>query len=656
MENVNRFEMNFSKTPNQIPMLKKTSLIIVAILLPFMANLSQAQMKSLTGNGEVFYHEEFDWADPTDERGWSLPEGFSLIDHDDIGYNWMWMAPDSVVAEWTAEPVFRSTSSHNGYLVNPLNLYNTPEEVFQVNNDIEFPLFDCSSKSSVILRFETHFMNGGDGANEVWVSNDDGIHWAVFDCGFGTQHKDRPNDAAPGDPVIYEANISDVAAGASEVIIRIHWGECGQYFWVVDDFTLSEAFDNDLQITHFGIEWIDDNENKIESFIHDIPISQTGLGSFGNFIGAVQNFGENDQDNLTMTVDIKKNHQSVYTGSDSRSWISPGIIDTLLIEDVYTPTEFGHYSIDYYFSQDQEEEKPADNGAQIFFNVTDSVYSRADESSELTWAYGFEYYGGETGEAGWNIGHFVGMIYPIYGDCEVSSISTFITGGLADGKIEFWYTLYRELTAEEDPDGEVAIELLSTELVLLDSAQFNTWVTLPFDKDGETEFLMAGDVVYAGISYNNYNDEPKVRRSKNIAIGHDASIKVNDPISIGYLDGTFHQYGFIAKRNLMIRLNLNDQSNIIDGVDLYSTLVSLGQNYPNPFTQTTSFDYELASASEVKVIVKDITGRQVLEMNEGFKPAGVHQVVVDGSQLQSGLYFYTIRAGQLTETRQMVVQ
>ena len=633
--------------------MKKSILLLIALFL-LSGTISFAQQKNtsgnLKGNGEVFFYEDFDWSNPDDPRGYTLPDGYYLEDPDDTGYNWQWIANDSIIAEFTSEPPFQSTSKVNGHLALELNKYNNfkdPRTV--VNNSIVFPTFDFSDKSSVVLRFEQHFMNGGDGANEVHVSSDAGVHWAVFDCGFGTLHKDRPNDAAPGQPVVYEANISEVAAGAPEVIIKIHWGETTLYFWVIDDFTLSEAYDNDLQLKHFKLEWDDGIEETEESFMHDIPISQVG-GSFTNFQSSVSNFGEMDQDNVTYTVDITKNNESVFQGTAENSWLSPLILDTMNVEGAYTPTEFGHYAINYEFTQDQEEQTPADNSKKIFFNVTDSVYSRSDESAELSWAYGFEHYGGDEGELGWNIDHFVGVKYPIYGDCEVNSISCFITGGLADGKIEFWYTLW--WVPEE---GEAPIEWMSTEVVELDSALFNTWVTLPFDKDGETEFLLAGDHVIAGISYNNYNDDPLVRRSKNLEIGHDASIKVNDLITTGHHNDSWVESDFVRKRNIMVRLNLNDQSNIIDGVDLSNAFNTLEQNYPNPFSGHTQIQYDLVDNNMVSIEVKDLAGRQVMLINEGNKSAGYHTCNIDGSQLEAGVYFYTLKAGAFVQTKRMIV-
>jgi len=632
--------------------MKKTLLLtIICLLMP--ATLILAQQKSntgkLKGSGEVFFYEDFGWENPDDPKGWTMPEGYYLVDPDDTGYNWHWKANDSIIAQYTADPPFQSTSKENGHLALELNLYNNfkdPRTV--VNNSIVFPTFDCSDKTSVVLRFETHFMNGGDGANEVHISNDAGVHWAVFDCGFGTLHKDRPNDAAPGQPVVYEANISEVAAGAPEVIIKIHWGETTLYFWVIDDFSLSEAFDNDLQLKHYTLEWDDGIEETTESYMHDIPITQIG-GAFANFQASVFNFGEYDQNNVTFTVDITKNHENVFTSSDSKSWLSPLLLDTLNLEGAYSPSEFGHYKIKYSFTQGESEETPEDNIKELFFNVTDSVYSRSDETAELSYAYGFEHYGGEEGEAGWNIDHFVGVRFPIYADTEVNSLSCFITGGLADGKIEFWYTLWW-VPEEGEP-----IEWMSTDIQTLDSAMFNTWITMPFEKDGETEFLKAGDRVIAGISYNNYNGDPLVRRGKNLGIGHDASIKVNDPVTIGHHNDSWVESDFVRYRNLMVRLNLNDQSNIIDGVDLESSLNSLDQNFPNPFRGQTRIEYKLGSAEEVSLVITDMTGRRIMFLDEGYKEAGEHEVIVDAASLEAGIYFYKLKAGNFEETKRMII-
>ena len=111
--------------------------------------------------------------------------------------------------------------------------------------------------------------------------------------------------------------------------------------------------------------------------------------------------------------------------------------------------------------------------------------------------------------------------------------------------------------------------------------------------------------------------------------------------------------GIAGKRKLMVRLNLNDNSNIIDGVDLNPSLSSLQQNYPNPVNGKTEIVYELANSTDVNVDITDMTGRTVLSFNEGNKPAGKHSLQVNTIGLEAGVYFYTLKAGNFIDTKRM---
>ena len=89
------------------------------------------------------------------------------------------------------------------------------------------------------------------------------------------------------------ATIVGVAAGNENVWIKIHWEGTRLYYWVIDDVTLSEAYDNDLQIEHKKLEFdllgVDDVD---ESVFYMIPKTLLGGGGFDNFEAGVENFGE----------------------------------------------------------------------------------------------------------------------------------------------------------------------------------------------------------------------------------------------------------------------------------------------------------------------------------------------------------------------------
>ncbi len=82
---------------------------------------------------------------------------------------------------------------------------------------------------------------------------------------------------------------------------------------------------------------------------------------------------------------------------------------------------------------------------------------------------------------------------------------------------------------------------------------------------------------------------------------------------------------------------------------------ALSQNYPNPFNASTTIQYSLLEASQVKIEIYDILGRKVETLVQGEQPAGYHQVIWDASDQSSGVYFYRIQTGKNVETKKMVL-
>ena len=71
----------------------------------------------------------------------------------------------------------------------------------------------------------------------------------------------------------------------------------------------------------------------------------------------------------------------------------------------------------------------------------------------------------------------------------------------------------------------------------------------------------------------------------------------------------------------------------------------LEQNFPNPFNPSTTIKFGIAKTSHVELKVFDILGREVAVLVNDVKTPGTHSVTLDGQMLASGLYFYTLRAG-----------
>jgi hypothetical protein len=82
---------------------------------------------------------------------------------------------------------------------------------------------------------------------------------------------------------------------------------------------------------------------------------------------------------------------------------------------------------------------------------------------------------------------------------------------------------------------------------------------------------------------------------------------------------------------------------------------ALEQNYPNPFNPSTTIEYELPGASEVRLSVYDMLGREISILVHERREAGVHEVKFDGLNLASGVYFYRLQAGTFLDTKRFVL-
>ena len=93
---------------------------------------------------------------------------------------------------------------------------------------------------------------------------------------------------------------------------------------------------------------------------------------------------------------------------------------------------------------------------------------------------------------------------------------------------------------------------------------------------------------------------------------------------------------------------------------------ALHANYPNPFNPETWIPYQLAAPSEITLTIYDMSGGVVRRLEVGHQAAGTYQsrsraLYWDGrnqhgESVASGLYFYTLRAGEFTATRKMLIR
>ena len=88
-------------------------------------------------------------------------------------------------------------------------------------------------------------------------------------------------------------------------------------------------------------------------------------------------------------------------------------------------------------------------------------------------------------------------------------------------------------------------------------------------------------------------------------------------------------------------------------------------NYPNPFNPETWIPYQLSKAADVTISIHAAEGAAVRTLTLGYQDAGMYKhrsqaAYWDGKNelgetVASGLYFYTLTAGDFTATRRMLI-
>ncbi|MGE5401347.1 MAG: two-component regulator propeller domain-containing protein [Ignavibacteriales bacterium] len=227
-------------------------------------------------------------------------------------------------------------------------------------------------------------------------------------------------------------------------------------------------------------------------------------------------------------------------------------------------------------------------------------------------------------------------------DSMITSLSRSITG-LPEGIIYYWRvrakniagtSLWSEIwdftTLLNAPDSLKAKLLSKSKLQL-------SWADLSAGEDGFiierklSENFLILDTVKANVT--SYIDST-----------------ADQLVTYQYRIKSYTQFAVSAYSNIAsIKITgVNDQKRI-------PTVYSLSQNYPNPFNPVTTIRYSLPKPSFVQLKITDLLGREVLALVGKDQSAGEYNVQLDASSLPSGIYIYTIVAGQFRDSKKLLL-
>jgi photosystem II stability/assembly factor-like uncharacterized protein len=122
---------------------------------------------------------------------------------------------------------------------------------------------------------------------------------------------------------------------------------------------------------------------------------------------------------------------------------------------------------------------------------------------------------------------------------------------------------------------------------------------------------------------------------------------------------TIHKL-FVSNDSAVIAIGNNGtiihgQLHATDVGGVIPSVISLDQNFPNPFNSSTVIRFKLLRPSYVTLRIFDLLGRQVATLTGDNLNPGIYDRSFSSSGFSTGVYFYQLQAGSLIETKKLVL-
>ena len=531
-----------------------------------------------------------------------------------------WIITNQVPVSQFALPIINSTSAANGFAIFDSDSLCSGNEIGDMTNATAI---SCTGHPLVQLSFQEFYERFYD-STFILVSNDN-INWVKYSVNTPLQNE----DFCSSNPDTVLINISATAGNQATVWIRFQFyspsavfgtsAGCG-YSWMIDDIAITDLDSNDIKLQNvaFGYTQIPAGEQSPLTMAADI-----------NNIGAVA------QSSVVLSVSV---NISAFNGTSSAfSSMISNAMDTLYISNTYTPGAAGNYTFDFSVQQSQTDGNTANNSGSGTLMINDSIYSRDDN-----------FFSGLLNPINNGMGSTTflpfetGNIFFINSPCDASSVTFVIDPGYSDtGSVDV------KIYSVDTTGGYAFTQVGSTSNIYnIQPTDFpgNTGpnpqsITIPFTP----RIHLTHGFFLTTVEY--------IADTVPVAIVASQDYLVL-PNTSWFYDGNLGAWSDLDRVPL-VRLNLN---NIVGGINEVSSSngIKLFQNEPNPYNSTSIIGYELPNDAHVLLNITDLLGANVMTIDEGNKSAGIHNVTI-GNVLSKGIYFYTLKVGETTITRKMVV-
>lgn len=417
------------------------------------------------------------------------------------------------------------------------------------------------------------------------------------------------------------------------------------YTWMLDDIKIVQKPANDLALEDFSFDQVG------KDFVYGhMPAAHTAPY---NFTTAGRNIGSMPQTNTRGVATITVGTSPFALLNTPSVVLAPGARDTAVTPN-FTPTPrlVQTYGVELRMASDSVTTTSPFNGFTSTIRTTDSIMS-LDFNGGRVATLGSRSFTGVTD--GLMITNHIEL-----GTADTLNGISFVLSAAANSRsagagvvisvfdttnFSTWFT---QDMATAGPTLKMQSDFYT--LTVADSASRNVYVPIPAVLNGvpQDRRLAAGGYMVSVELFSNNN-------ANGIAILDDITVTQTPWASLIYFPGNASNGArwFSNGNAFFVRAHLNKpfgvNASAMKAIDNKVTV------FPNPANRVAYVRYATEQNANVNIIVRDITGKIVHQVNQGNQLAGEHQVELNTSNFANGIYLYEVNVnGNRTAGKLMV--
>lgn len=427
-------------------------------------------------------------------------------------------------------------------------------------------------------------------------------------------------------PSTLRFNISSIAGNQPNLWIRFHYVGAWDWFWCIDDIELRIPPNNDLSLEDFSI-----NPFNFLTFAGQLMKGQQG--DQWQVESAIQNFGSNAQSSIRMKSRVVRGGgNSLWRDSTAQLSLASGGRDTVVSATNFplaSLVDTGVYTAIVELTMDSVDENPADNVVTVPFALRDTIISVVSPVVAASGSLGTASFTDDED------GLICATLFELSASDTLSAIQLRLGTSVAGSQMIVSVRDTNGLANEEYALQTSFASLIESDLYTLtaqDVARGFVNILMPASLFGapQNRVLQPGAYYAAAELFSNQG-------AQHIRIFNDYTYESFLPFYTSVIYSPSDTRWYTNGIGLAVNPVFGHYFSTVS-VEEPSRPVRLQTVFPNPTVGDFTVAYALDRPSPVEGVVRDLTGRVVLRMQEGMQEAGQHRARMSVESLPAGVY------------------